>query len=499
MMFYLPKYIILTYGENRFTIEGKLFENNDIDFNILANKLNLNIILPFIKDDFIINKGHIYGNAQIFGNISNIQWLGTMSMKNISITNKYLGTQLDFSTIIALNKNHLMIAKTKITDSENNIAHFWLNATHNNFKNINYTLEFTTNNFILLDSESRNSSGVYGKIYASGQGVITGNDDKIAIDAELTTMSNSDLFFVTIEEDLDENNNYIFFNDTKNITKINKETTDFKTKGKYNFYIENVYGKEFIVDKNSKITWDGSPFDANLSLVATYKIKKANIYNLTLDEKYLNTNLPVNCKILIYNKLMKPDITFDVKIPEKGNISHEMINGLPQDEINKQFLSLLLFGSFIPLPGLVKEQEIESNYEIKVGEILASQLGSLVSMLSNNFEVDFKYNQKGVKNSDEIEVDFSTSILDDRILINGNVAKGEYRNSTNNIVGDFEAEIKLSKEGKLKLKVFNKSNRNITDDKGPYTQGISIFYKRNFNNIFKSKKKKYKEEKQNGK
>ncbi len=101
---------------------------------------------------------------------------------------------------------------------------------------------------------------------------------------------------------------------------------------------------------------------------------------------------------------MKPKISFDVKLNEKNNDAYTMINNLPEDEINKQFLSLLLLNSFQPLPGLVKENSLDNNkYDINVGKILAGQMDLLFSMLSNNFEVNLQYKKKTQTNSVEIK------------------------------------------------------------------------------------------------
>ncbi len=530
-------------SENRFSLEGNISDQNDIDFYTTINKLDLKIVKPFLPEDFEIKEGSLYGNAQIFGNLNDINWNGTLGLKDTRINYKFLNTDFIFSTVIALSRNSLQIPKTEIFDIENNMAILQLEAIHNNFENINFKINIESKNFIFLNSEKVNDEGIYGKLYTSGDAVIEGNEKKIDITASLETNPGSEIFVATTEEEQIENNNFVFFGQKQIKTIQESENSDFSNinldfnlnltpqtnltilldettgdalslkgegllnfsvnssgqtyvsgeyvfdKGKYNFYVENVYGKEFNVEKNSKISWNGSPFDANIEIKAVYNINKAKVFDFTLDETSRNEYVPVNCKIVLTEKLMSPTIKFEVDILEKGNSAASMMENLPEDEINKQFLSLLILNSFQPLPGLTKQDNLEGNYNINPTEILAGQLGSLVSFLSDDFDIDVKYNQKSLTNNEEIEVDFSTGILDDRILINGNVAKGEYRNTTNNIVGDFEAEIKMNKKGNLKMKVFNKSNRNITEETGPYTQGLSFFYKTEFNNLLKKREK----------
>jgi hypothetical protein len=51
-------------------------------------------------------------------------------------------------------------------------------------------------------------------------------------------------------------------------------------------------------------------------------------------------------------------------------------------------------------------------------------------------------------------------------------------------VGDFNAEVKVSKDGRFRFKVFNKTINNILSDyNSPYTQGIGILYRKEFENL----------------
>ena len=49
-------------------------------------------------------------------------------------------------------------------------------------------------------------------------------------------------------------------------------------------------------------------------------------------------------------------------------------------------------------------------------------------------------------------------------------------------MGDFNVEYKVSKDGRLRAKVFNKSNDyNLLDaNNAPYTQGVGVFYTEEF-------------------
>jgi hypothetical protein len=56
--------------------------------------------------------------------------------------------------------------------------------------------------------------------------------------------------------------------------------------------------------------------------------------------------------------------------------------------------------------------------------------------------------------------------------------------NASNIVGDFVVEYKLTEEGQVNVKAFNKYNdRDILDAGAPYTQGVGIFYRREFDTL----------------
>ena len=88
--------------------------------------------------------------------------------------------------------------------------------------------------------------------------------------------------------------------------------------------------------------------------------------------------------------------------------------------------------------------------------------------------------------SDEIEVALSTQLFDDRLLIDGNfgVPTDKSSQQTSAIVGDVQVEYKLTQDGRFRVKAFNRSNDvSIIENDVPYTQGIGIFYRKDFNDL----------------
>jgi len=56
--------------------------------------------------------------------------------------------------------------------------------------------------------------------------------------------------------------------------------------------------------------------------------------------------------------------------------------------------------------------------------------------------------------------------------------------NANNIIGDFSVEYKITEDGKLRVKAFNTSNQSyIERTSSNYTQGIGMFYRKEFDSF----------------
>ena len=145
-------------------------------------------------------------------------------------------------------------------------------------------------------------------------------------------------------------------------------------------------------------------------------------------------------------------------------------------------------------------------------EFLSNQFSNWLSQISKDFDIGVNYHPGDEISDQEVQVALSTQIFNDRVTLNGNVdVRGNKlnnqsnprpspgtNNSTTNIVGDFDMDVKITDNGKLRLKVFNRANESYVEEISPYTQGIGLFYKQEFNNLFKmifgKKQKKVKPE-----
>lgn len=120
-----------------------------------------------------------------------------------------------------------------------------------------------------------------------------------------------------------------------------------------------------------------------------------------------------------------------------------------------------------------------------LSEFVSQQLSNWASQLSDKFNIGLNYRPGDALNKDEFDVSVSTELFKNRVAVESNVGVANNSNQTSNIIGDFTVEFKISKDGNLRAKAFNKTNTNnlINNLNSQYTQGIGVFYRKEFNTV----------------
>ena len=275
--------------------------------------------------------------------------------------------------------------------------------------------------------------------------------------------------------------------------------------GDYLFTLGNILNKSFSVENGGRIIFNGDIYNAEIDIKAIYRLK-ASLAELLGDERF-SERIPIECQLNLSGKLFNPVVGFNIYLPMADEETRTYVkNALSsEEELSRQFLYLLVMNSFYADPALVSSAPSTaisgtSAMAVTTTEMLSNQLSNWLSQISKDFDIGFVY-RPGSGNKDinpqEVQVALSTQLLNNKVTINGNFdVKGTTGSSTNNsnsITGDFDAEYKIT--DKLRFKVFNRYNNPYTSGKGvgiPYTQGIGIFLKKDFDgfsDLFKKKAK----------
>lgn len=455
---YFKEFDIYDINNQKATLKGKIDFTNNLNFDLNLNFNKFKLLDTDIADNqSFFGKVYASGLFQFSGNPDNIDVdISAKSEKNtdINILVNHAGKAIetDFITFIDRSKQE---EKDQDTKKEQRFD-------YSNF-NVNTNLEITEDAKTQIILDSRIGDAIKGK----GRG-----DIKLSLD------KNGDI-------QLYGNYNII--------------------EGSYLFTLQRVINKRFDIAKGSTIKWNGDPYKANININAIYNVK-TTLHELIAEEitttrVSTTKKVPVSCIMELRDNLSNPTINFSIDFPTLDQQTKSYVESLfgSQDDINKQILYLLVLNKFYTPEYIAIEKDSKSTGD-KAGittasELLSNQLSNWLSQISRNVDIGFKYLPKDEISSDEIELALSTQIFNDRVTINinGNVDMGNNPNAQpkkNNIVGDFDMDVKLNNKGTLRLKAYSHNNEQLTYKSATTTQGVGISYQEEFKKI-KSLIKKY--------
>ena len=111
-------------------------------------------------------------------------------------------------------------------------------------------------------------------------------------------------------------------------------------------------------------------------------------------------------------------------------------------------------------------------------------------IVTKDIDIGVNYRPGNSLSSDELDLALSKQLFNNRLVIDGNF--GVTNSTTNtkttnnsNLIGDVTLEYKLTESGRYRVKAFNRSNDNtqVLNSGGPFTQGIGIFYREEFESL----------------
>jgi len=284
------------------------------------------------------------------------------------------------------------------------------------------------------------------------------------------------------------------------------------TEGEYLFTLQNIVNKKFKLSAGSKMMWDGDPYEARLDIQAIYNLR-ASLYSLMPEDSTgrYRRRVPVELYLNLGGYLLNPDIQFDIKIPSADELVQSRLesvlyvnqNNVNEQELNQQVFGLLLLGRFMP-PSTGASNNTASRGAPGMNngyELLSNQLSNWLSAMSNEFDVGVSYRPADDYAEEELDVSLTTELLDDRLILDGTfgyVSDREINSDGNasNFIGEFMVEYKLKRDGKLRVRGFNRSN-----DYDPlqinslYTQGVGLFYQEEYDSFSEVWRKYFKKSK----
>ena len=252
--------------------------------------------------------------------------------------------------------------------------------------------------------------------------------------------------------------------------------------GSYHFGMLGLTSRDFSIDPGGTLAFNGDVMDSDLDLTATYRTK-ASLSPLIADSTAVSTRRTVECGISITGKLANPNISFKVTVPDLDPSTQSRVESAlnTEDKRMKQALALLISGGFVPdeQSGIVNSTTILFS---NASEMMAGQINNIFRQL--DIPVDLGFNYQPTETGRSIfDVAVSTQLFNNRVSINGNIGNRQYISSSNSdIVGDVDIEIKLNRQGQVRLTLFSHSAdqySNYLDQS--QRNGAGIVYQEDFN------------------
>lgn len=527
---------------------------SSFDMNLAIRRLEMKTLEKVSAGAVTAARGYLDGEFKINGTVENPNVDGHLDFNqtgfNIAAVNSFY--QVDQESIVVDNDG-FKFNSFSIRDSSNNALNIDGVAKTKNFINYELDLDVTADNFKAVNSTKRNNQLFYGALNFDTDLHIGGTEVSPKIDGKLTINDKTDFSIVLPQSEpgVVEREGIVRFIDMDsvridtllyaavdslkhtNVTgmdvavniEINKEAVfniivdegngDFLrmkgeavlsagidpsgnttltgsyeiNEGAYSLSF-NFLKRRFEIEKGSKITWLGSPTEADVNLTAVYI---ANTAPLSLVEDQLppesvsNKNiykqkLPFNVNLIVKGQLMKPEISFDVILPDDKNynVAGEVIDNVESrlttlrtepSELNKQVFALLLLGRFVsenPFDNGGGGSTAGSMARQSVSKILTEQLNNLASDLISGVDLNFDlastedYTTGSMQNRTDLNVSLSKQLLSDRlkVTVGSNFELEGPQNSnqrSNNIAGNVALDYMLSKDGRYLLRGYRKN------------------------------------------
>ncbi len=502
---------ILYHGTPSLSITGKYspdVKSNNLNMDASLSDFPAKLFQPYLKvvssklDGSLSGQVHISGEPNkplIRGNI-------TAPLKQIKID--YLNTSYHSPRInIAVSPDTFKILPSVLLDEKDNSGILSGTFTHTNFKDLQMDFYLDIKNFLCLNTTDANNSSYFGKAFATGNVEIYGPLDALHVDANVTTNKNTEFnIALTGSSDIDQGYNIQFVNKGKDKQKdpgykvslsglqlnfrINA-TSDatsrilFSSKGDqleargdgtilfsmdniggidmngnytvsggyYNFVLQNVINKKFILQPGGIISWNGDPYNADINLTATYSppggVSLEPLFQGNDPQGVYIKRFPVNCNLALSGKLTTPLIAFGIELPTldnqaKGVVESILSNG---DELTTQVFTLLIANSFAPVGAGIGSALGGNAGSASSLQFLSNQLTNMFNNINKNFNMNLDIQPGTPLNPAEVKLAFSKEFFNSKVIVNTDVgtmsgipSSAAASNSNSSFVGEINVE-----------------------------------------------------------
>jgi hypothetical protein len=290
------------------------------------------------------------------------------------------------------------------------------------------------------------------------------------------------------------------------------------TEGWYNFTLYDIINKEFEIRKGSRISWYGDPYLGLLDINASYNqlASLAPLFSTREDvanAPQIRRKYPVQVLLRLEGQMLSPEIRFDIvanDLPQSIQVSSKSGGGtttsttvnldlefaafknrLDEQELNRQVFSLIVLRRISPPESFDASGSVGNS----VSELFSNQLSNWMSQVDENLEIDVDLGTFDENAFNTLQLRLSYTFLNGRLRVTGDGTFNNTSTPTTNInqsnpssvAGDWTVDYKLTADGKLRIKMYSRTNTNTVlssvSNQSTITTGASLIHTQNFNEL----------------
>jgi len=524
-------------------ISGSYFpfhESRNFDLTIATRNLNISVMKPLLSSFSSNIAGFATGRLYLQGTIAEPQLTGSMKLQRAELKIDYLNVNYSFANEVIFEENLIYFDQLTVYDPGSNQAVLGGGIRHKYFRDFQIDLSIEPDKFLGFDLNRYQNDIFYGKAVASGIVKLTGPFENISIIVDVRTEKGTNVTIpIRYSVDVSQGDFIIFTNQTDTLEKLVPDAPQVSginldismnvtndadieiilpgslgfikangqgnlrlgvdpngyltmegsytiSSGLFSFSLEQLMYRRFEIIEGSRILWTGDINDAEVNITARYRVRTSldGLGIGMLDSDAAGQKVVVNTDIRMKGNLFNPELSFGITFPslqeQYKQAVYAVLDTNDMGMMSQQAISLLVLSSFT-------STGVSGTNPVSAASIFSSTLSNMLSRISNDFSIGINYVPGDRVTDEQLELALSTQLLDDRLIIDGNIGvtgSNESTQQTSSIVGDVTIEYKLTPDGRFRVKAFNRSNDlSLYTDYAPYTQGVSVFYRKEFNHV----------------
>ncbi|MDU0371155.1 translocation/assembly module TamB domain-containing protein [Hymenobacter endophyticus] len=527
-------------------------EKQQLSLTGVLDNAPIKLAEPFLNTIFRDMSGTGVGTLRLNGLLSAPQLTGNIDVTNGQLTFIYLGTTYTFSDRIRFLEDRIALQNIAVRDPQGNSGVVNGNIYQQGFQNMRLDLNASFRKLQVLNTTRKDNELYFGQAYATGTAVVRGPADNLFINvtarseagtrvslpfdnaakaeqasyirfvnrnlsdtartAPVQVAGTTDLSGIRLNMNLDitpdayvellldESTGDIIRGSATGQLRLNIDTRgDFNmygqveiVRGAYNFTLQGLVNKEFVVRPGGTISWNGDPLAGEMNVTATYTQRTSLapiVYNTGNSSSSNAAVVPVTAVMNLSGPLLQPIIRLNLEfndIPSslEGDLA-PFFSAIRNDEqeLNRQVFSLIVFRQLTPIGSLAVTRLQGENNAIgnSLGQIISTQLGLLTSQIDPNLEISFNLNGLTAEDLQALQLRLSYAFLNGRLRITreGSISSNTtattggttpIASSQTSFIGDLSLEYYLRPDGKFRAKLrYETTPRDLTS----FTQGVN--------------------------